>query len=460
MTTPINEMIADAEPHWLESRLESIVMRRLGHSASRAFWMLGDQGIASLGNMSTMWIVGRYFPFKWEFGAYQILLETMFFLNSLQAALVNYPLTIAGASGNRNGLRRSATAAIFFTLMLLPVLGLGMGAGAVRAGWQGESGRITSGVLLGLTAAAAMLMWQLQETLRRGLISEFRIAACIPGDAISYLGQAATVYVLYRLGWLNLTTVFMALGLTSLLALILQAFQIGLSPISAHQIREVALEWWKLGKWAVLTNLSTFITGISFLWVLELWHTDDLTTFAAINLPIKITNPIITSIGGLIVPAVARAASKHDWKQTRRSALRYASLGAMIVGPIFIFIGVAPHLCLHLLYARFDTPRSALLLRWWAINCGVTYLATICSGWLAGLKEPRYQFMAQMVNVTSVVLLSLPATFIWGLPGLIIGGLVTTLIEISALMYFLHQADRHLSTTSPPPPDLPPAPAL
>jgi O-antigen/teichoic acid export membrane protein len=457
MVVQQNEIPADSEPHWLETRMEAIVLRRLGHSASRAFWMLGDQGIASLGNMCTTWVLGKYFPFDWQFGAYGILMETMFFLNSLQAALVNYPLTIHGASGNARGLRRSATAAMFFTLALLPLLGLGMGFGAVRAGHTNSvAGGHSAQWLLAFTAAGAMLMWQAQETLRRGLISEFRIAACIPGDAISYGGQAVSVFMLHRYNMLTLPNVFVAVGLTSFAAIILQAIQIGLAPVTLAEIGHMAVDWWRLGKWAMLTNLSTFVTGISFWWVMEIFHNDDVTKFTAINLPIKLTTPVLSSIGGLIVPAVARAASLGNWSQTRRSALRYTALGAVVIGPIFVVVASAPAQCLHLLYgARFAS--TAPLLRLWVINCVVAYVALVLNSWLAGLKEPRYQFLAQMVHMAAVVTISLPATAIWGVKGLILGGLCSTLMDTAALAYFLRQADRHLSsqprpeqTTNPP----------
>jgi O-antigen/teichoic acid export membrane protein len=448
-----NEIPADAEPHWLEAKMEAIVLRRLGHSASRAFWMLGDQGVASLGNMCTTWVLGKHLPHEWQFGAYGILMETMFFLNSLQAALVNYPLTIQGASGNRGGLRRSATAALFFTLAMLPLLGLGMGLGAVRAGRaHSELGGHSAEIMLALTAVGAMFIWQSQETLRRALISEFRIAACVPGDFISYVVQAIAVYALYRQGMLSLTTAFLAIGASSLAGMILQAFQIGLAPIDLRDIFRLAADWWRLGKWALLTNLSTFVTGISFWWVMEFSHTEDVTRFTAINLPIKLTTPVLTSIGGLIIPAVARAASQRNWKQSRRSALRYAGLGAMVVGPIFAVIAIAPGTCLHLLYGtRFSG--TAPLLRLWVINCVVSYVAMVLNSWLAGLKEPRYQFLGQMVHMAAVLTISLPATAIWGVKGLILGGLCSTLFDTAALLYFLRQADRHLSSAPPPLPE-------
>jgi O-antigen/teichoic acid export membrane protein len=430
MSVPQNEIPGDSEPHWLEGRMEAIVLRRLGHSASRAFWMLGDQGIASLGNFFTSRILGAHFPHEWQFGAYGILMETMFFFNSLQAALVNYPLTIQGASGNHGKLRKSATAALIFTLAMLPLLGLGMGIGAARAGSAGGqlSGH-SAQLMLALAAAGAMFIWQAQETLRRGLIAEFRIAACIPGDCISYVGQAAAVYVFYKLGMLSLTTAFLAIGATSMLGLTLQAFQIGLAPVKIREMVHLANEWWKLGKWAMLTNLSTFVTGISFWWVMEFFHPDDVTRFTVINLPIKLTTPVLTSIGGLIIPAVALAASNRDWAQSRRSALRYAGMGAAVLGPIFIFIAIAPKLCLHVLYGnRYQD--TAGLLQLWVINCVVSYAAMVLNSWLAGLKEPRYQFLGQMVHMA---------------------GLCSTIFDTAALLYFLRQADRHLSSAPQPP---------
>src|SRR5262245_22544082 len=61
-------------------------------SSRRSVWALADQGIVSLGNCATNVLLARSLAVA-EFGVFALLLEAMLFLNSLQAALVIYPLS-------------------------------------------------------------------------------------------------------------------------------------------------------------------------------------------------------------------------------------------------------------------------------------------------------------------------------------------------------------------------------
>ena len=75
-----------------------------------------------------------------------------------------YPLTVRGASGKSGKASGYATSSLLFTLALLPLLGSSMFVGAILGsgvkGWPGS-------LAIGVSAAAAMMLWQIQETLRR-----------------------------------------------------------------------------------------------------------------------------------------------------------------------------------------------------------------------------------------------------------------------------------------------------
>jgi O-antigen/teichoic acid export membrane protein len=311
-----------------------------------------------------------------------------------------------------------------------------------------------SAPMLALAGIVAMLCWQGQEAMRRGLISEFRMVACIPGDALSYLGQAAAIYGLYRVHQLTMVNAFFAIGITSAIAMALQAMQIGATRVRMHQLLELGLEWWRLGKWMLLANLSTAITGISFWYMLDYTHKADESIFAIITQPLKLTNPVLTSIGGLLIPAVARAATTGSRSKVRRSALLYAGLGAVFLVPAYLFFICFPHLTLHIFFgSRYDSDlRLQRLLQLWTINWVVSYGTVVLNSWLAGLKQARYRFMAETLHMIVAIAISLPATAIWGVKGLILGGLITTCIDTAALFYFLILADRHLPPAPPAPP--------
>ena len=92
-------------------------------STRRSVWALADQGIVSLGNCATNVMLARSLAVA-EFGIFALLLEAMLFLNSLQAALVIYPLSVRGAILDREGLRRLAGSCLMLTLALALPLGL------------------------------------------------------------------------------------------------------------------------------------------------------------------------------------------------------------------------------------------------------------------------------------------------------------------------------------------------
>lgn len=420
-----------------------ILLRLRGLTERRAFWVLVDQGIVSAGNFVTIRSLAVYLS-KHQFGLYNPLLETINYLNSLQAALVIYPLTIRGASTSARTLQRLATVSIIVTLMLLPLLGAGMAtATGLIADWT-----------LVPTGIAALVMWQLQETMRRGLMSNLRFADAVWGDAVSYLGQAAAVIAVGRAGRLNLNIVFIIMALTSLGGMAIQAAQIGLRRVNLRVFRAMIASFWKLGKWMLPNNAASIITAQGYWYtLLYFFGADSSALFGATVLFFKPANPIQSSMSSLIVPAVARAAKEGGLRAARRQAMRYIAFGATLLAPYFLLLALAPEWCISMAYRGHAAEYAGVvpMLRLYVANYTCVFFSAVLGAWLAGLGQSRFSFYAQIANIVATVLIGLPLTAKFGVMGLICGGLVSALACLVGSAWFLQRAPQTTDMASPEP---------
>jgi O-antigen/teichoic acid export membrane protein len=406
---------------------------------SREFWTLADQGLVSVGNFLSGLILANHLP-KTAYGAYALLLETMLFLNTLQAAVVAYPMSVRGATHGSVQLRRFASASLWMTLALLPILGLAMGMGV----FLGAAPIAGSAELfpLAISAVAAMLLWQMQETVRRALMAELRFMACVPGDALSYLGQAMLLLMLAKSGSLTLPRAFAVIGATSAAAIVMQALQVGLVRLSVADVAGTARDFWKLGNWTLLANLAGVITSIGYTWTLKIFRGLDATAaFAAMIVPLKLVNPLLIGICNLLVPAVAKVAHSDGPRATIRVVRRYGLLGAVFVFPYYGCLSLFPTVVLR---AAFGAHSPYLLeaghLRLYLANMAVMYVEMVSLAWLLGLGQSRASAMSQILYATLTLLIALPATAIYGISGLIVGNLIALTLSVIAELFMLRKA--------------------
>lgn len=421
-------MSSATEPQPISPSSPTLFGRIKALSERRATWVLVDQAVVSLGNFLTSNQIARHMPAK-DYGVFSLLLETILYLNSLQAALIIYPMTVRGAT-DRNHLGRLAMGSLWLTLCLLPILGIAT-AFSVH--------RVEGTMFMAISAVGALLLWQMQETTRRALISDLRFADAVWGDAVSYLGQAAFVFVAAQLGKLNLNLAFLGMGITSAAAMMLQAFQIGLKPISISQVKDVVRDFWVLGRWMLLSNAGAVVSSLGYWYVLQASHGDEACAiFGAIVNMLKLANPIMSSMANLIVPAVARESATHGLRAARRIALRYIGFGAALLAPYFALLLIFPHWMLQRFYGV-NSPYAdySQWLRLFVLNYMVAYIAQTIGSWLAGLQHSKLGFHTQLVNVIVTLAVGLPLTYKYGVRGLVFGGLIAIFATALTSAYYI-----------------------
>lgn len=411
-----------------------------GGGKKRAVWALADQGIVSLGNLGTVILVGHQMAPD-RFGLFNIILEAIFFLNSLQAAWVVFPLSVRGAASDISRLRRLTASSVVLTC----ALGIGLGVAMSIAGVS------THHIGPWLWALVAMICWQFQETTRRGLMAHLRFRDAIWGDAISYLLQAAIIagFVFFpghpnsARQSLSIEVVFMVIAFTSLAGGVLQLSQIGFGTVKRRHAWAFGKLAWQLGRWIVLGNVVGIATGAAYPWLMGFSHgLEEVALYSALGYLMKLANPLMVSIQGLIIPACAQANSRAGVRAAARVAWRYGMMGLCLLAPYFLLLLVLPDKIMGMVYNKPQYLGHAGTLRIFVLGYSLVYIGNVAASLLNALEQTKSSFVAQTVCTVSAVLVSLPMTYLMGAFGAVFGGMLTNVARVAALAEMLRRAFR------------------
>ena len=394
-------------------------LRALFHT--RGVWALADQAVASLGNCLTGIAVAATLPAQ-DLGTFALMFGMLLFVNSLHTSLVTYPMLVRGAPADPKTLRVLGGEAIFLTFSFAPILSLGV---VMMAQIQHSASLIP-------WAFAAMLFWQLQETTRRGMMAHLRHREAVLGDAISYLGQAGAMWFLLSRKSLTLESAYMSMAITSLLGLLVQAIQfrpiLRLSRGLSDMFRDA---WWN-GRWVLLTNVLAIFTVQATPWTLDYFFGNvEVAHYAVLAQVMGVSNPIVISVAGLVVPAVAFARKREGIGAAKRIALSYGAQGAILLLPYYAIVLTLPGFAISI-FSKGNPEYVGLEnhLRLLAIGYFLVFPGHVIQAVLNGLGHSRAAFKSQLVFSAGVVLIGLPLVGWLGLKGAVIAGMVPSLAYV------------------------------
>ncbi|SEB39235.1 oligosaccharide flippase family protein [Terriglobus roseus] len=380
---------------------------RRAEALRNSAWGLVDQAIVSLGNFCTTLLLIRTLPPD-EFGVYALILNAAIFLNTMQQSVIGYPLCVRGAQSNTRHFRDLVASAMGATgaLSLLNSLILfGVCVGMERPA-------------LAVPLALAVLLWQLQDTLRGAFQSQLRQREAVPGDSISYLGQAAVIGMLCRAHHVSVPLAWSVVGGTSLLGLLVQLWQLRLQRPSVASMTTMFRDCWSLGRWAVPARIMGFFTLQAFPWAIALRHgTSQVATYQALFQIIALANPVLLSMGSLITASFARTRGDSP-----REGYRYILLTAVFTGAYLLLVGTAGPQVLSLLYGShgryvaFGSELRTLAMAW-----SFEVVALISTSVLGGMERARGLFWVQSSGFMAAGLIALPMVYRQGLAAAAVG---------------------------------------
>lgn len=404
------------------------VVRSLANTGRHGFWAMADQGVASIGNFGIMFLLGREFVQRGalqQYGDFGMLFELMWCLNSIQGALIIYPLTIKGAMADRAGLTRLAGAAALLTLFCAPVIG----AAALGMAW------VINSLSVGLWAALAAILWQLQETVRRALMAELRFRAAIVGDSIRYIGHVVAMAIISHWYHLSLEITFQTMAVASAVALIVQGLQVGIRFPVLSSVMDFGRESWKLGRWVLAGNASSLVTTLLYTANFRFWWGGAVVGIAfALNNLLRLTNPLMFSVVSLITPHAARARAVEGMWAAKRQFLKFSAMGALLLVPYLGFLILFPSWSIRL---ALDSSYEKY---WWilvisAISQGLIYIAQVSGVFLNAVERNRTAFVGAVAFSVAFMATGMPLTMWLGLPGAAMGGVFGSLAQIFVNAY-------------------------
>jgi O-antigen/teichoic acid export membrane protein len=398
-----------------------------------------DQGTVSFGNFVTNVLLARSLPAD-QYGVFALFLDAILFLNSLQAALLIYPLTVRCPTLTETELKRYSGACVLLTLALAIPMSLALALYGAVIG----AGSVVAWAVLGQT------FWQCQETLRRTLLARRSYGRAIVGDCISYLGQAAVLEMLILGNRVDVSRAFMAMALTSAAAAAVQGLQIGARPVGWSALMRLGRQFWLIGRWVMTANLTNVITSVCCSYTLARSHGDAaMGQYAAVSNLLRIANPLFITLATMIVPAVSAASPRGDsalslvraWRVARHYGLR----GAALLTPYWATLFFAPGAAIALLYPhRLEYRDLQADLRIFVFISILNLINAVMASMFNGLRRNRRAMMAQIVGAAACVAVAIPLTVRFGLVGLLVGSLITNAAIAASLIQLYRMLAREL----------------
>ncbi|MGC2299628.1 MAG: hypothetical protein WA476_12555, partial [Acidobacteriaceae bacterium] len=318
----------------------------------------------SAGNFATTLVLSRWLAPS-EFGTFALINSLCIVANGFQSNLIICPLLVLGGCEAGKSSRTYPTVALVLTSLLFPFWLIAIFAASVYLHRETTC----------LLAMVSVIAWQFQETTRRGLFAVHRHSAAVWGDLISYPGQALLIALTMEAhGTLN--GAFIVMAATSAAAALLQGWQGGLVAVKWQECIQVGRKFWKLSKWLVLSSAAGIAASPLLPWLLNWAHGRSAAAgFQAVMSVLNLTNPLVLSITGIVIPAVAASVSAGDpLRNSLRVALRYVAQFELILAPLMlamllwprwiltIFYGAASPYCAQSLTLRIGTLACVLII--------------------------------------------------------------------------------------------------
>jgi O-antigen/teichoic acid export membrane protein len=393
---------------------EAVAMPQPGRrfALPSAVWPLADQGLVSVGGFIVNLTLARSMPPE-SYGIYSLLFMAMLQIQVVSGSLLFYPLCVRGT------VMEETEQAMLFGSGLLLAVGISIPLGALLAGGLFAAGHTE----LIAPAVLWLLLWQVQEMLRRGLFTQLRHASAIPGDVVRYCGQAVALIALAAAGSLTLVHAVTAMAVAAGIAAIWQATQVRMSFAGVAEWRQTASGFCRIGLGSLGSNLLSTMSLQIYPWCLAITAGAAFAASfqAALNI-VMVVNPVLIGLCNIIPQAVAREARTGGMRQAWRASRMHMVLGAVPMLGFYVLAIAWPQPILATLYGH-ASPYTALSMavRLMAAAGILGFGVEMVIAFLHGIQRTQLSMQINSVGLLTATLIGLPLAVEIGIPGACIG---------------------------------------
>jgi O-antigen/teichoic acid export membrane protein len=374
-----------------------------------------DQGLTSGAGFLVNLLLARWLVTD-AYGAFAVAFAALLFLFGFHSALLLEPMSVVGPANYATCINayflsqlklHAALAAVLSAILLL------VSATMADLGIARELVIATAGCALALPFL--LLLW----LVRRMCYVAHRPAIAAWGSAGYLASVTIGLFLLRAARWLNSFSAFLVMGAGSIPAVLLLFWQLGLlaSTSSRCSWKLVLQENWNYGRWIVAsTVLFAIVAQIQTYMTAAFLGLEATGILRALQIPSLAMTQIVTAIGLLVLPTMAREFGAGGIRGLRKKAvlsttlltiisLIYAASLAVLAGPIE-----------HLLFGGKFSAYA------WLIP--VLALVPVCTGFAMGFsmalrasRRPQFDLLATAVSAPIALVSAVGFIKAWGLAG-------------------------------------------
>lgn len=416
------------------------------------YWVFVDQAIISAANLFTMVMLARELG-TLEYGRFVLAFMVIYFVNTVQSALITQPHNVLGSNQTDAGYRRYTKATAITQIAFALTAGVII---ALIAGYLSFNRYDSDWVSVIFALAPTVVIWQLHEFVRRILFTEQAEAFVTGIDLIAYCGQIGILVMLWKTQNLTSNAAVLAIGLGSLCGLSIGAWRIRTHMselLDRSDVLNTLLRNWNYGRWLLGGMLAFWLSSQMYPLV-----TAGMIGVAATG-GMRATQSLLGPPGVILkgMEAVTPTRVAHAFNvggfgygvaSVRAIGVRagplvliYCALAAAFAGPL---IG----LTLGDEYRQY-----AWLVSVYAVCQALLFFNVVASVILRSAGRTAPIFVAQGVSASVVLTVGIAAVRSYGLKGVGMGLIIDALLINAVLWYFVWRlfraesldADRSLS---------------
>lgn len=379
---------------------------------------IADQGIFAGSNFLLNVLLARWLA-PAEYGAFALAYSVFLLLLVVHDALFTSPMLVFGSSKYREQFARYLGILLrgHFAFALPGAVLLAAIAFVIAHLYSEAVGRALLSVAI--AAPFILLVW----LLRRAFYAQLTLRWAVGGGCVQFVVLFSSVLTFRALGYLTAATGLVALGGSSLVTSLL--LLVVLRPTltaGASSIRTVWTEHWGYGKWILAAAGPTWLINNIYYLVLPMMA--GLAEAGALKALMNLAMPALQSVsalGVLLMPILVRERGRRGHgalkKMTTLAALVFAT-GSICYLALLLGFGFR---ILRFLYAGKYVTESWWLLLLVGLLPLVQSVPAVLGAALGSIERPDLYFWAILGGVTSALLLGVPIALDIGLPGALVG---------------------------------------
>lgn len=381
-----------------QSRIQRFAERVENSDGLSSLLAIFDQGMISGTNFLTAIVIGRCCGAD-TLGLYALIASAIALLLGVQEQLITAPYVMYHGRKGPKGLRRYTGSIILHQCLFTALAFLTFGGFILNGGVQMS---LFKPVALTLVMAFPAILF-------RGFVREVALAHCrvltvVMIDATVCVTQLVVLASLFATDSVSLVFVYAAMGGTCLLTSLIwlrqnrSAVTFSRTGTTVHWLRN-----WRFGRWALATHVAGTSTPYIMPWVLFMMHGEAATGFlASCSVIVGIANILMSGMSDFLTPRAAAAYAEgglHGLRRILRVMALFSALAIGIVCVVSLFFGEQ---IITILYdGKFPGAGELVVLLTFAVLANA--LGNVAGNGLWALNQPRANFVADLIALTTAI---------------------------------------------------------